>query len=183
MNHKGFGLLESLIIILIIAVVGFGGYYSLSKNAGSKSINSEITDVSTQNEDIVTDEETNLEIASKNNEDFLPVVQFVPDTFTEQEKAELRAKVVEPYVAYAEETNGDTIVSVMIEDLINGSMDNEYEYEITTISKNGYSYFLHTLKGEPIDYYLPDCYMECIFSAEIREKYPDFVANANKEIE
>lgn len=183
LKNKGFGAVEGLIVIVIIAIIGVVGWRVYDSSKNKKTTNqTQVAETSNKTQTATAQSETKPTATPEAKKDTvyhpeLPVIVFATDTFTDKEKSDLKSKVIQPYIDFYDSDNTDNyaIVSVEVDDLIRQGMDDTYEYSIRVISTTGYAGFLNTPKGQQIDWYQPDCMDKCQFKDTFKSKYPELV--------
>ena len=173
---------KSLVVVLVL--VGLGGSAFLLKEEKDKNssyasqVNSLNGEVSSLKSQANPTSETPSEQAEAQPASELPVVVFTPEgVFSDQEKEELKEKLVNPMVDY----NPDTFVSINIEiysqdKFVGGATDDKYI--IATVGKpdkGGSGGFIYGSKKKGIDWWTPDCLDKCEFSEEYKTKYPEVI--------
>ena len=116
-------------------------------------------------------------IYSLTDED-LPIVIYTPGgLFTDEEKTNLKAKLVDPLIDF--ESSTDYPVVTMNIQKYDGE---DYQYQVDAIQKGGVNAgFLYGEKGKDLNYYQPTCMGPCPFTDEFKEKYPEIVTK-DKEV-
>jgi hypothetical protein len=108
-----------------------------------------------------------------------PIVVFEPPLSNPDhtiQKNELIKKVVEPFIDYNYEAQGnDYIVSLLISENKEINLREQYPYQIVAINKEGGSlYESLTQKNGSLNWWIPTC-MECKFSSSFKAKYPEIM--------
>ncbi|MBM3209422.1 hypothetical protein FJZ40_03985 [Candidatus Shapirobacteria bacterium] len=109
-----------------------------------------------------------------------PIVVFEPPLSTREytkEREELQKKVVNPYIDYNRDTNGDDyLVSLLIQLQHNENIKKEYPYSLIAIYKNdGAGWESLIQKDGVLSWWIPTC-MDCKFSEDFKSKYPEIIA-------
>jgi len=186
-NHKGFSVVEGLLILVILGMLGGVGYYVYEAQKDSdKSLSSASqTELQAPTEKTTTTTETQTQ----------PKAVFTGTSFTQNEEDELTKKLVEPYYAY-----NDQDKTIKIQDKgkegyrkitsfsIEKYSDAEYSAQ-PSYAKFGYGIdvmqegdvktgFLFA-ENRKIDWWIPECGFngeyECVYSEEFKSKYPEIV--------
>lgn len=107
-----------------------------------------------------------------------PPVVFTPGgAFNNTLRAELMAKIVNPFIDYYVNDPYVQIASIEIEENTQESKVT-YPYLFTALSKNGGSQgFVIRL---PIDWWIPECMGSCPFTDSFKTKYPEIVKKSNQ---
>lgn len=180
--------------MLILAAVA-GIFYRMGKNSAgnemkqSKDISQGIKEKQPETEKPagLTEEnnKTNLPNEAKKgcaSEISLPVVTFIPSgLFTDSEKEELENKIINPYADYMKENENRELITITVrkyseEEISKMASYARYMYNIEVITADGYAGWLAREAGKPIEYWIPDCMGECVFSQSYEKKYPEVVA-------
>lgn len=105
------------------------------------------------------------------------VVVYIPDTFTQEEKANLDKKVVKPYLDHKEQYKGQESYNPVVSLTLTKKTSGSYKYEINAIWKSGgYEGFLYGGNGV-IDWWTPDCFDgNCGLTEQFQQEYPEIVA-------
>ncbi len=185
--------------ILILAAVA-GIFYRMGRNSAGnemkqpKDISQGIKEKQPEAEKPagLTEEnnKTNLPNEAKSNHASgisLPVVTFIPSgLFTDGEKEELENKIINPYADYMKENENRESITITVhkysEEEISKMVNYaRYTYNIEVITADGYAGWLAREAGKPIEYWIPDCMGECVFSQSYEKKYPEVIAKYRKE--
>lgn len=108
--------------------------------------------------------------------DDLPVIVFTPaGQFTDPEKAEITAKMLNPYKAWHRDL-GDNLVSIHVQQPSSGPR----EYLVDVIHRDGvYEGFTYgTIDAATQPWWHPVCLDACEFTPAFRAAYPDVVAGS-----
>jgi hypothetical protein len=105
-----------------------------------------------------------------------PVVVFLAaGSFSADEDAQIRSRVVNPFTHYYRDLEGHPpLVSFTVEK-ISGVAG--YPYSANAIFETGINAgFLISASGGVVDWWLPECMVACSFSDSFRAAYPEIVA-------
>lgn len=105
-----------------------------------------------------------------------PVVVFLAaGSFSADEEAQIRSRVVNPFIHYYRDLAGHPpLVSFTIEK-VSGVAG--YPYGATAVFETGINIgFLISASGGAVDWWLPECMVACTFSDSFRAEYPEIVA-------
>lgn len=92
-----------------------------------------------------------------------------------QDVNELRARVINPYLDYNNDTRPGEVVSLTISQNLQPSK-NTYPYLANAVFSNGgHEGFLISKSSGHIDFWHPECMGECIFTESFVAKYPEIV--------
>lgn len=163
---NGSAVLIVIIAILLLAVGGLG--YFVLKNQQPKNISTTPTGITTTPSPSVSPTPT---ATSK------PIVVFEAEgSFSQTEKNELYAKVINPYIDYYAELPEEILLTITISKNLQANKD-VYPYSVKTIFKNGGNAGFMVMKdGTAIAWWLPDCMDSCNLSAAFKAKYPEIDA-------
>jgi hypothetical protein len=167
-NHSKLIWATVFVVILLCILLGTGVYFWREK------LNRENNPIDSQKQQNIT-----KTIDSNNSQIELPVIRFIPATFSQEEKEELMEKVINPFVDYEKETQNTNIISIQIKKYSKAEIDNQvyvrYMYGIDAIAETGDIVWLEREEGKAIDYWIPDCMGKCQFSESFKIKYPEVV--------
>lgn len=191
---KGFKIKPLLGIILTFLITGIitGALVYLYREQEIQNLNSELTllknntveDTNTAQEaEEATEEETEATESTEKAQDGDPyAVIFVPGgLFTENERADLREKLVVPYFDYYDDSE-----HVQQREIISMTVSKDEEdtyYEVSVVSKAtypggdyGHNGFLFGSTETNFDYWVPECLdVDCEFSENYRDLHPEVV--------
>jgi len=115
----------------------------------------------------------------------LPIISFSPDTFTEQEKNDLKSKIINPFIDWHNliDNPQDVVTVVQVEKYgENEAKEMGYTYKIDYITKGlNWGGWLERKIGEPIAIWTPECMGECSFTDAYKTKYPEVYAEYQKK--
>lgn len=193
-NQKGSGWVWVIFIVAILLIIssGTGVYFWQEKIIAKNNSDHEKALLESQKEKLDLEKELKdsqeqlISLAAANSNDSqlkLPVIQFTPDTFSQDEKNELTEKVINPYVDYEKELQKMNLISIQIEKYTEEEISKQtyarYMYKIDVIMETGHSGWLEREKGKNIDYWIPECMDECSFSESFKAKYPEVIKKYN----
>jgi len=186
LNNNGFGLIPVLLIILIMIVAGFSGYYVYKQNNNTNSSQNSATSQNNTQKDSEKNKLDDTE-ANKNTEatkavntvSAKPIVTFQPaGLFTDQEKSELNSRLIEPMTDYYPGQIAVIIIEVNTpQKFVNGNSDDKYLVEAIFSAEKSEG-FLYGSKKNGIDWWAPSCFSTCEFTTEYKQKYPEVVKKA-----
>lgn len=182
LHEKGFSAVEAMLLLVIVSLVGFVGWYVWQKQ-------------STQKHDLGSSQSANIEPAKSNTDSGNTgsqevhdigtiiyrddgVVVYFPDGFIDKnDKNELITKLINPMISYAP----DVYISVTVHANLpqtykDGASDDRYI--VATIgkeNKGGTGSFLFGSKKYGINWWTPTCLDECSFTQTYRNTYPEVV--------
>lgn len=112
----------------------------------------------------------------------LPVIVYIPNTFSDAEKQELQSKVLDPFIdwhSYLSINPEDKFVSV----LVNKYVEGDYLYGITALTgAGGDIQFVHgDMKSGFVPVWVPDCMSKCEFNEAYSKKYPEVIKEYNRQ--
>jgi hypothetical protein len=172
-SQKGNSVILVILLILLLAgAVGTAVYFwqSLEKEKA-------VTAAKMSGEKSATPSENNTNITVTNtgstSESKKPVVIYSPNgLFNDAEIVEIEKKMTNPFVDWGIE-NKQMTVSIMVEKptpAIPG-----YRYKVTYINEGGGNGGFLYGTTTPLEWWLPECYGGCSFSADFKAKYPEIV--------
>lgn len=191
-KQKNMNVKISIIVgmIIIIAIAALSNFIIWQKINEEKAICVDSFKTALESRNIVPDIEKQIPSESvcelgTDSDISLPVVRFIPGTFSDNEKQELMEMVVNPFIDFENDSYAQNrIISIAVEkygDSELAEMQNpKYMYNINAIYEEGYGGWLERKVGEPIDWWVPDCLDECQFSEEFSAKYPEIIEKYNK---
>lgn len=103
----------------------------------------------------------------------VPVVVYTPGgLFTDEAKADLKAKLINPLIDFEKATD----YPVLTMNITKLEDDDDYQYEVDVIQKGGVNAgFLFGTTGEDLAHYQPTCMGPCPFTDEFKTNYPEIV--------
>ena len=132
-------------------------------------------------------------VSSTPNAVSLPIVVFIPTgLFTEEERQELRVRLIDPFIDFSKEriVNGKPIhteVSPYVVVRVNEYNTGDYRYAFEAYHENGSNLgFVHgRTRDSEIPFWIPGCMgpdsaQPCQFSEYFRNKHPEVVAAYEK---
>lgn len=105
-----------------------------------------------------------------------PEVVFLAEgSFSTEEKAEVRARLIEPFILYYHDlAEHPRLLTITIEP---SSSLPDYPYAANAIFETGvYASWLVHVSGGVVDWWLPECMDVCPLSDDFRAAYPEIVA-------
>lgn len=183
-NSRLIWIIIPTIILLMMILSGMGVYFWQEASMARISAEHEIALTQCNKDGLAEKNNQQPESAKADSASIkLPIVQFVPATFTEEEKKELMEKVINPYVDYQKEMWKVNPISIQVKKHTKTEIDNQiyarYMYGIDVITETGYHGWLEREEGKAIDYWIPDCMGECPFSESYKAKYQEVLKKYN----
>jgi len=166
-NRKGNVLVVVLIIIAVLALVGAAYFY-----LQNQKLKTTVSYISPAPSGLQVNPSPTPLVANPK-----ATVAFEAEgSFSQGEKDELYAKVINPYLDYNQDQNS-TLVSLTISKNDKSNKDT-YPYLALGIFKNGGTEgFVIVQKGTGIDWWYPTCMGPCPFSDSFKAKYPEISSN------
>jgi len=174
-NEHGFAIIGILLMLVLTAGV-IAGYFFLQNQqtptpqqsspqpSPSADLTQEINPIPTS-------------AASPSPAATAPVVVFdAAGSFSDSEEEQIRTRVVNPFIAYHQDIEGQADIVSMTISHSSGTLES-YPYGADAIFANGaHSSFLISTTDGVVDWYLPDCLGDCSFSENFRANYPEIVS-------
>lgn len=163
-----------ILVVIIIALVGVSAYL-FGKNQEKTAAQTEA--VVTPGAQVfapspVTTQSALLTPAAKST---AVVVVESEGSIPAQDLAEIKARVINPYLDFSAESQPGLLVSFKVSPNLLESKTT-YPYMADAVFKNGGNEgFLISKNNGHIDYYLPGCINGCNFSDSFKAKYPEIV--------
>ncbi len=179
MNSKQFSILLGIVIVALLAIIGYLTFRSNPKPEIAQTQNNN------QNNSIETPSNTANDSNKNNNSQTppvkLPVIAFIPDVFSNTEKQQIQTRLLDPLIDWNKDSPETDYHYVSITVKKTDSLD--YKYSINSVSANGgWGGFLYGTDSQAvIPLWTPDCMGRCTFSESFKKKYPEVVSEYNKK--